>query len=360
MSKHYTNNELKEFANGNFSVKNLVAASKHIAQCSNCNQNLKKIAPTFFTDSVEQNLVTDARHFSDEEITAFLKAETPLQHRLQMSEHFRNCEVCKAKLYQSNPMFLKQTIAAYLNKEDETKKKSFFSTLNALIPIGAMAVLLIGILGYILLIEFRTNTEQVKVIEPIESSSPFPNLQNDSNPVVSNKNTDVNEKNTTNNPSQLEINQHLPITKSSPVSKEKRINSSNSKTNIIISPSRSAKDASNCEPEVAAIAPVYERITEIQPTFRWKPVANAVKYHLYISDTAQILIEEAETKESSYKLKASLEPNKQYKWKVVATMPDGKTLNSPSIEFSLGKTPLKYKFSKKKIVNETRCLSKSP
>lgn len=92
--------------------------------------------------------------------------------------------------------------------------------------------------------------------------------------------------------------------------------------------------------------------------FKWKKVPNAVKYHLYISDDEEILIDEFETeRETTFILKKSLDPLKSYKWKIIVTLESGKTLLSSSQKFKVNnfqKTPLR--FNDKKNTNG-RCLA---
>src|SRR5690606_1941754 len=49
---------------------------------------------------------------------------------------------------------------------------------------------------------------------------------------------------------------------------------------------------------------------------RWKRVRNAAKYHLYVSDDNEILVDEFETdRDTSYVLKKPLDASKAYKWR---------------------------------------------
>lgn len=71
-------------------------------------------------------------------------------------------------------------------------------------------------------------------------------------------------------------------------------------------------------------------------TFRWKKVENAVKYHLYISDDEEILIDEYETdQETVYELKKMLDPARTYKWKVIITLENGQTASGVSQKFTV-------------------------
>lgn len=68
---------------------------------------------------------------------------------------------------------------------------------------------------------------------------------------------------------------------------------------------------------------------------KWKKFPNAVKYHLYISDDDEILIDEFETEQAtSYTLTKPLTQKKSYRWKVIITLANGKTMNVAAQNFS--------------------------
>ena len=68
---------------------------------------------------------------------------------------------------------------------------------------------------------------------------------------------------------------------------------------------------------------------------RWKEFPLAAKYHIYISDDDEILIDEFETaKQTYYILNKPLDPNKSYKWKIVITLENGQTINADSKKFT--------------------------
>lgn len=70
--------------------------------------------------------------------------------------------------------------------------------------------------------------------------------------------------------------------------------------------------------------------------FKWKKVPKAAKYHLYISDDDEILIDEFETSgETSFVLRKPLDPEKTYKWKIIITLENGETVVGPSSKFTV-------------------------
>lgn len=90
----------------------------------------------------------------------------------------------------------------------------------------------------------------------------------------------------------------------------------------------------------------------------WKPVPRASKYHLYVSDDSEILIDEFETEqETSYVLKKKLDPARSYKWKIVITLESGQNLYVDSKKFTakdMRSSLSKYKWKERP---NTRCLA---
>lgn len=114
---------------------------------------------------------------------------------------------------------------------------------------------------------------------------------------------------------------------------------------FLTSTTRGAGQVTKCseEPIEAGIESSPEQIR-----FRWEKLPHVVKYHLYISDDSQILLEEFETEtETSYVLKQRLETGKTYKWKIVATLADGRMIFGNSNPFTFGKKMKKDLFQKK-------------
>ena len=91
---------------------------------------------------------------------------------------------------------------------------------------------------------------------------------------------------------------------------------------------------------------------------KWEKVPKAVKYHLYISDDEEILIDEFETSDqTSYLLKKSFDNGTVYKWKVVIELENGRTLIGVSQKFTSEDLQPKQKGIKKRLNTEIRCSS---
>jgi hypothetical protein len=91
--------------------------------------------------------------------------------------------------------------------------------------------------------------------------------------------------------------------------------------------------ASNCS-DAGLFEMEYWSIEETH-ILKWKKFPNAVKYHLYISDDDEILIDEFETEQAtSYAFTKPLDQKKSYRWKVIITLANGKTMNVAAQKFS--------------------------
>jgi hypothetical protein len=97
--------------------------------------------------------------------------------------------------------------------------------------------------------------------------------------------------------------------------------------------SRIRGPASNCS-DAGLFEMEFGSIDETH-VLKWKKFPNAVKYHLYISDDDEILIDEFETEQAtSYALTKPLDQKKSYRWKVIITLENGKTLSVAAQKFS--------------------------
>lgn len=91
---------------------------------------------------------------------------------------------------------------------------------------------------------------------------------------------------------------------------------------------------------------------------KWKPVPKAAKYHLYISDDNEILVDEVETKsDTSYVLTKALSPAKSYKWKIVITLNNGNSLYSDAKKFSANDFQSRSELVRSRGKANTRCLA---
>jgi hypothetical protein len=91
---------------------------------------------------------------------------------------------------------------------------------------------------------------------------------------------------------------------------------------------------------------------------KWEKVPKAVKYHLYISDDEEILVDEYESShQTSYVLKKILDKGKVYKWKVVIELENGRTMIGVSQKFTSTDFQPGQKGTVKRLSTEIRCSS---
>jgi hypothetical protein len=116
-----------------------------------------------------------------------------------------------------------------------------------------------------------------------------------------------------------------------PQKKQVNVTPGNTNRNLAISPTRGP--GSKCADEA-----VLEMELESIGTgllLKWRKFPNAAKYHIYVSDDDEILIDEFETvKDTSYVLNRPLDPNKSYRWKIIVTLENGQTVSADSRRFT--------------------------
>ncbi|NJM52122.1 MAG: hypothetical protein HC846_01255 [Blastocatellia bacterium] len=85
-----------------------------------------------------------------------------------------------------------------------------------------------------------------------------------------------------------------------------------------------------------------------------------MKYHLYISDDDEILIDEYETEtETTFVLNKKLDQLKTYKWKIIITLENGQTIPGPSNKFTVKDFQTKQMKSEKTRNTDVRCSANS-
>lgn len=382
MSEHFSNNEIENFINGKYPLKEVFKISQHIIQCLSCQDLVNKFSPMFFQEpaalNAESKSFENEKHYTFEEIIGFLRAELPLKQRLQMSDHIRECTICKTKLYEADPNYLKQTIKNYLDREDDLTNRTVFSGLFTLGPILAFALVIAFLIGFLFInrSENSQNEFQAKINEKeIQETSFSGVVDNSANISVDNSG---NQKPKISAIKSGNSTYSLTSNKSGNLSKNKVNNSEKplagkfksrqkdeqnrkilSEGNVTVSESRSLSNPCSVNNLKIALSPYFERITETQPSFHWKAVSNAVKYQIYISDQSKVLIDQFQTtKDTTYTSKVPYN-EKNYKWQVIVTLSNGKSLNSGLIDFSIGKDAKKFALKGRKKEKENdpnRCL----
>lgn len=293
----------------------------------------------------------DAEHLTKEQLQAYRSDNLPLAERREISGHLLRCKTCLAALPAPTPqqflaaVFRENTIddaTTILSTETKSFHNHFFKP-SLLVLGGAMAVIL---LATTLLISFAainlTSTEKElaesfevtnsEIVPGEPETNSNQNLQN-----VKPDNLSVNSA-----AAKVSGNRNIRVSSGSQNQRNKSAaqSSLNSRTNnapSISKPPAVALTRGAIEP--CAVENAFETSfskTENSIVLKWKPVPNAAKYQLYVSDDDEILIDEYETeRETSYNLTKPLSLDKSYQWRIIATLRDGQRVVGDSRRFKL-------------------------
>ena len=374
--EHLSRETIEKFVRGEFPYPQLLEISAHLLGCSNqCQPILDRIDPNFMAkaenlETARINFAEQETHFSENEIEGYVSKSFGIEKRRQMNRHLTKCSICSQNLKNQDPDFLTNFIKDNLKQGKEpqfvVKGEETNQYFRFLVPITAFLLILVSTLAIIFLFPKTKNDDQVKLEDfpgSTTSANVEANLEINKRPnIIDNEN-----KQTTELPSNIQTPnikndaKSKQSAKTSPVQSISRQTTPNNpaKRQDIIVKNRSLKQ--NCETNpVLAITPKDEIITDVQPNLSWKPLAKAVGYKIYLSDSENNLIEESSfpnEQKNSYKLNNKLQLNKKYEWKVVVILQDGKEIYSEPAYFSVGEKAKKLSKRKDKTkVNEVRCL----
>lgn len=362
MSKHLSKRELGDFADGKPPLKTLFEQSRHIAGCRSCAEKLRTLAPAFFEERENGfggSNGGSAEHFSEEQIAGFFQAAYPVRRRLEMSEHFRECESCRKRMMAENPENLRGAVYDYLRKVESVAAERSVPDLGTLIPAGLLGLLLLSMFVYLAVMVFvphetamraAVETEAVPIVPPTANTETDPpnkrhdaanTMQTPPRPLPAARTTRERTGNARRVPAEA-------------VRPTAETNSGGMRT----ATNRSAADSGCVDgEEVVLVAPYLERVGT-RPLFRWLKVKDAVRYEFYLSDSAQVLVEEARIEGANeYRINSRLERGKSYKWVIVAILPDGTRKTAPPYYLEPGRIPRQDPLNRETEANRrVRCL----
>ena len=306
--------------------------------------------------------MTDFKHLTATELLAYSSGSLEKNETQMLGRHLLNCAECRKLLpLPSAERFWAAvfTDAETMDAPEKEEAENYLSSLSSFLKFnygliwgGAALTIVFGFSFLLWLGSAETSREVVRTFDnelisvPDFSSSPqLPMKDNLTDSVKSNRVVVVPTAKTW-KPDALKpkISQNNPAQDSRKPSLKQ--------TNETISATRGV--TSKCG-ENQTIQIEFSRGKE-SFVFEWKPVPKAAKYHLYISDDEEILIDEFETeRETSYTLKKPLDPAKIYHWKVVVTTEDGKTIAGDSQKFTSKDSPLNRNKSERREKSQIRC-----
>lgn len=309
-----------------------------------------------------------SEHLTDIQIAAFNARTLPDSESREVGRHLIGCVNCRGLLPLPDP---NNFWTAVMSEKGSDRSQAFsidspFRKLAELFSRpGTLAWstgTLVVILSMSLLILFTVSKEsgvESDVVKSIEIENPVsgPNHQNDAPEIVlpQHPESDASQSQPS---SRISANRKLSE-RSSPRPKQDQKTDHNRSwavapgVNAIISSTRGTM--SKCGAERTFEMQLGSE--EDNLVLRWKSVPNATKYHVYVSDDDEILIDEFETeKDTSYLLKKQLDPKRSYKWKVIITLENGQVIVADSQKFtSEDIRSVQKRLSNKKQRSVTRC-----
>lgn len=340
--------------------------------------------------------MSPSEHLTENQLNDYLgNSALDKNEKHRTGRHLLQCDFCLKRLPQPTPQQFwaalmtdnncvddsrddKATLAAWLNSISDSLKQPKILVWGA----SALAICLFvtAFFWFDAAKSSYAEKEVAQSFEVIETQS-VPNLNGDNNenlpPTFPNSNDGDD-----NSPSPpLNVESKLPISgnvKSGNRSSARIVSGQNSPVSTNAQPKAISKTAprksDTWDPTITNVSSTrggavgLPKCCELQPLdlaigisneavlLKWKKVPNAAKYHIYVSDDEEILVDEFETEqETAYALKKPLAPQKTYQWKVVITLEDGKTIVGDSQKFTVKDLQSNQKRSDRKKGNAIRC-----
>lgn len=305
------------------------------------------------------------KHLIQQEILAFAKDSLPQREANEIGKHLLQCEICRKLL----PLPSVEQFWAAITTEIEPKNEplteksklnlvSIFSAFSSFLKLqsgllwGGAVLLIIFSFSFLVWLNVADSSREVVQKFDNESGSElhFPILTL----------TPTNE-----NPASSANSNRAIVNPTPKISKREvkpKIVQPNSRQDFIKPNLREKKEnisairggSANCNEE-KNIALEFSGGKD-NFVFKWKKVPKAVKYHLYISDDEEILIDEFETaSETSFVLKKALDPLKTYKWKLIVTLENGNKVIGASQKFTIKNFQINQMKPEKRNNSEVRC-----
>lgn len=305
-----------------------------------------------------------SEHLTNNQIAAFGAGSLAAKDSRMVGGHLIRCGECRSLLPMPNPAQVWSAIMSEHAFEDLRETGSsyphavvgLFSKRNRLAWAGGMFAVLVGLTVLFILSASNQQSVEIEVARSYELENPVPasthNQPSDVNAAIpGNSETGAGVKGANSN-----------STDRGSAKDPRRPNSR--------STARDIRTTSGVQRNIAhtrgAVAPcTVGRTIEVELgsnksdlVLRWKPVPQAAKYHLYVSDDNEVLVDEFETdRGTSYALKKPLDPARSYKWKIVITLENGEKLYAEAQKFTTKDLQSYFSGHKSKARSNTRCLA---
>ena len=308
------------------------------------------------------------KHLTKAELAAYSQGTPEMGESHEFGRHLLNCAECRRLMPMPSvdrfwtAVMTDSEIKDATKKSEEDAKLSLVSILSAfssflklqsgLVWGGAALAILLSFSFLVWLSVADSSREVVQTFENDSGSElnfPLPIVTPTNEKPVSSSNSNRAVVNPTPKISKTEVPQQKIIDNSSRQNFN-RTNLNSQKETVVATRGVSAKCSENNSIELEFL------VSKENFVFKWKAIPKATKYHLYISDDEEILIDEYETEtETTFILKKQLDPLKTYKWKIIVTLENGQQIVGNSQKFTMKNFQLNQKKIETKRSSETRC-----
>lgn len=310
--------------------------------------------------------MTNFKHLTQFELIAYHSDSLEKTERHEIGKHLLNCAECRKRLPMPSVEKFWAAIMTDSEIQDVPQKEdteNFLSSLTSFLNLqsgllwGGAALLIIFCFSFLLWLGSAESSREVVQTFDNELSSELNFPSPVQTPIKENLTSSADSNRTVvPTPPKLKLDSPKPKISQNNLSQDFKKPSLKQPPGETISATRgsSAKCSENKEVEIEL------SLSKENLVFKWKKVPKAVKYHLYISDDEEILIDEYETDaETTFVLNKKLDPLKTYKWKIIVTLENGQTIPGPSNKFTVKDFQTKQMKSEKTSNGDVRCSANS-
>lgn len=282
-------------------------------------------------------------HLTKKQLVSYSEGSLRKDEAETLGQHLMSCAVCREALPTPSPSRLltvligedyRHVVAANIDEKIHTSFSGFPSLVRTPSVLAWSSGAILVVLSFSILIWMNSNYDQpdMAAIDPAQAEKI--EVVFDSEPktseIIDRPRNIKSEKAKIKKPSKTRQTRKRPI-KTKDIRKKtsaKTANAPESKTSLI----RGGTSQPECdETEINGNIKTKGKSLVLQ----WKKVPKALKYHLFVSDEDEILIDEYETKDgTSYVLRKSLEAGKTYKWKILVTLENGEMVFGKAQKFT--------------------------
>ncbi len=308
--------------------------------------------------------MTNFKHLTATELSAYSLGSLEKNESQTLGRHLLNCAECRRLLPMPSAerfWVMVMTDAEVTDAPEKEESENFVSSIGSFLKLnygfvwGGAAVIIFSF-SFLLWLGMADSSSEVAENFDNESGSElnFPVLEQ--TPIRENSTSSTSSTNS-NRVIAIPTPKNLKLDSPKPRISQNIINRDFNKPNLKQQPGKFAATrgvTAKCS-ESKTIEVEFSGDKE-SFVFRWKAVPKATKYHLYISDDEEILIDEFETEaQTSFVLQKPLDPQKTYKWKIIISLENGQTVVGDSQKFTIKDFQINQKKIAPKKNSETRC-----